>query len=493
MAARAVARAALDLARPAPARPARVPARAGNLSGTRRRSRGAAEGEVESSAQPARDEPSEARASGAPDPPDESTSPAASRVRPREVSGAGEPGADTTPPTTTGPRAADAPFGVAPARPARPRARRLTGPQRLALFGLSAWGALVAPPTLIAIGAGSPRVALLGLAALGLGLGPCLAAWSRRRGALVAALLIAPSIPIVAPRAGPRHEGALVRSCRLPGPGVGADDALAPWFAGLPEEELIRAGEAVGWRGRERATVARRGGVWREYARFEGRGLFERDPSLVLDAWLADRRHYWLATPPGASPAAPAPLLVFLHGSGGPFRAYPAWLAQDAAEAGFATAYPTWGFGDWLSDEAADRVAAVIDDAARRAPVDPRRVVLVGLSAGGMGAVWVQRRHPDRFVGVVALSGAPFGPWQRLEPAVAARAPWLVVHGAQDGHVPVSAARRLVQALREAGGAVDYVEHPDDDHTLLLVRRAEVVGGLLAWARERTPASAPGR
>ncbi len=445
---------------------------------------------MESSAQPARDESSEARASGPPGPPDESTSPAAPRLRPREVPGADAPGPDAPPPTTTGPRAADVLIDVAPARPARPRARRLSGPRRLALFGVSAWGALVVPPTLIALGAGCPRVALLGLAALGLGLGPCLAAWSRRRGALVAALLVAPALPVVAPRAGPRHEGALVRSCRLSGPGGAEDDRLAPWFAGLPEEELIRAGEAVGWRGRERVTVARRGGVWRDYAGFEGRGLFERDPSLVLDAWLTDRGHYWLATPPGASPGAPAPLLVFLHGSGGPFRAYPAWLARDAAEAGFATAYPTWGFGDWLSDAAADRVVAVIDDAARRAPVDPERVVLVGLSAGGLGAAWVQRRHPDRFRGVVALSGAPFGPWRPLEPAVAARVPWLVVHGAQDGHVPVAAARRLAEALRQAGGAVDYVEHPEDDHTLLLVRRAEVVGRLLAWARAHALAAA---
>jgi dipeptidyl aminopeptidase/acylaminoacyl peptidase len=50
----------------------------------------------------------------------------------------------------------------------------------------------------------------------------------------------------------------------------------------------------------------------------------------------------------------------------------------------------------------------------------------------------------------------------------AASAPFLVVHGARDTVVPVTHARRLVLALRDAGVAVDYIEHPEAGHDVLL-------------------------
>ncbi len=50
--------------------------------------------------------------------------------------------------------------------------------------------------------------------------------------------------------------------------------------------------------------------------------------------------------------------------------------------------------------------------------------------------------------------------------AWAGAAPTLVVHGARDDLVPVAQARSFVGRLRDVGAAVDYLELPDDDHSL---------------------------
>ncbi len=354
-------------------------------------------------------------------------------------------------------------------------------------FGLwfgSAAGAPLLGLTLLAAWVRSGHFVVLGLGALLLCVAVALGTWSPRRAGRVAAVLavvaLAPTLPILLPIPRARNGDALVRSASVFG-----GDGGTPWFAGFPERELVRTGERLGWGPAERATLAREGGIASTYEAFEGSGLFERSESVVLDSWVFDRGHYFVAVPPDLAPDERAPLIVFLHGNGGNFRALPGWLARDAEARGIATVYPTWGFGSWLSDEAVARVLAVIDDAARRSPVDPDRVVLVGLSAGGIGAVHVAQRHPERFRGVVTISGAPFGPFGEVIPEAAARLPFLAFHGKRDGHVRVSSTRELAEKLEAAGGEIDYREFPDEDHTLMKVRRAEIVAAILDWAVPR--------
>lgn len=369
----------------------------------------------------------------------------------------------------------DHPDAPPPARSRRPLWRalglNLASAVGTPLLGFTGMAALLGGWHFVVMGLGAVLLA----AAIGV------AAWSPHRRRLAGGLALAGlalALPFSLPIAHAQHGGALLRSRSVFG-----GDGGTPWFAGVPEDVLVRTGEGIGWSRHERRTLeAHGGGVASSYAAYEAAGLFERTESVVLDSWLFDRGHYFLAVPPDASPEAKAPLIVFLHGNGGNFRAFPAWLAPQAAARGIATAYPTWGFGSWRSPEAARRVLDVIDDAAASEAVDPSRVVLCGLSAGAVGAAYVQRAHPERFRAVALISGAPLHDLEPAEARIAARAPFYLVHGDEDGHLPVAWSRRFVAAVEAAGGQVTYHEVPGADHTLLHVRRDEVLTGVLDWA-----------
>jgi predicted esterase len=349
---------------------------------------------------------------------------------------------------------------------------------RLGLSLASTFGSILLCLTLLAVALGGWHFVAMGTGALLLCLATALASWLPRRRRLaagIAAVGLIVSLPVLLPVPHASESGdALIRSHSVFG-----GDGGTPWFAGLPERALVRTGEKVAWQQQEAETVARFGGVHTTYSELDG--LFARTESRVLDSWLFDRGHYFLAVPPDASSQRPAPLVVFLHGSGGNFQAFPAWLAPFAAKRGIATAYPTWGYGDWQTPDAATRVAEVIDHAAATAPIDPKRVVLCGLSAGAVGAVSVQAALPGRFRGVALISGAPF---RTLDGAARTGTPWYLVHGQRDGHLPFQRSVDLARTLREAGSPVTFDEqrYVEFDHALLLVRHDEVFGGILDWA-----------
>ncbi|MEZ6185839.1 MAG: hypothetical protein R3F62_12620 [Planctomycetota bacterium] len=174
-------------------------------------------------------------------------------------------------------------------------------------------------------------------------------------------------------------EGSLVEDRTLPGYGGGQ-----PWFGGIPEDELVRLGSWVMSTPGERRRSVEAGCFDGCYARIAEERVLPDRSSRVLDTWLFDRGHYWLAAPEGPGPF---PLLVFLHGNAGPFQFYPHALAQTANEAGYAVAFPSWGFGVWDRPAGYARVEAVVAAVEAELSIDPERVVVGGLSAGGFGAL----------------------------------------------------------------------------------------------------------
>lgn len=145
--------------------------------------------------------------------------------------------------------------------------------------------------------------------------------------------------------------------------------------------------------------------------------------------------------------AAPAPLVVVLHGGGGHAGIMVARWAGIARAGGFILAAPdgigrlprrgTWNAGGCCGEAQARGVddvgfiAAVIADAARQAPVDPRRVFVAGLSNGGMLTHRVAIALGDRIAGAAVVAGAMFGD----EAAPRAPVPMLIIHGEQDRSV----------------------------------------------------------
>ena len=112
--------------------------------------------------------------------------------------------------------------------------------------------------------------------------------------------------------------------------------------------------------------------------------------------------------------------------------------------------------------EAADRTAAFIDSAIRRYPVEPRKLVLLGFSQGGVMAWRIAFRQPEKFAAVVGIS-TWFPP--ELKDAAATKAdalsrmPAMVQHGRADDMIEIARARESAEHLRELQVPLDYHEY----------------------------------
>jgi phospholipase/carboxylesterase len=112
------------------------------------------------------------------------------------------------------------------------------------------------------------------------------------------------------------------------------------------------------------------------------------------------------------------PLLVWLHGPGGSEkqlkRVMPLVSLRNyigVAPRGMAMRSDAAGYGWRQTDDhiflAEQRVFACVDQVRRRFNIDPTRVFLAGYDCGGTMALRLAMRHPQRFAGVISLSG-PF-------------------------------------------------------------------------------------
>ena len=95
--------------------------------------------------------------------------------------------------------------------------------------------------------------------------------------------------------------------------------------------------------------------------------------------------HYYLYVPPGLDRTTPRPAIVFLHGSGGNFKAYTWLLSKVADQLGMVLIAPTYGFGTWREPDTSRLVQGALDDAAQVVSIDRQDVHLIGLSNGGLG------------------------------------------------------------------------------------------------------------
>lgn len=129
------------------------------------------------------------------------------------------------------------------------------------------------------------------------------------------------------------------------------------------------------------------------------------------------------------------------------------------------------------------RVAAVVRDAQRRFPVDPRRVVLTGISDGATGAWDALKTWPACFAAAVPMSGMT--ELSGLAPIVGV--PQWIFHGGKDNDTDIETgyggamvgSRAVVRALERMGGRPRYTEYPEEEHVIW--HRAYATPGLLGW------------
>lgn len=199
---------------------------------------------------------------------------------------------------------------------------------------------------------------------------------------------------------------------------------------------------------------------------------------------------YKVYVPPGFDPSRSWPVILYLHGAG-------EWGADGVrqTEVGLGPAlrahperypvlvvFPQAPRGQvWMGDVARGATAA-LDQTIAELHGDPDRISLAGISLGAYGAWVLAFEKPERYAAIVSVAGGivpPGGSRARLDqlpPTLQADDPyahtaarvkgipaWLF-HGADDGTVPVTESRRLVEALRKAGASPRYSEYEGVAH-----------------------------
>ena len=194
-------------------------------------------------------------------------------------------------------------------------------------------------------------------------------------------------------------------------------------------------------------------------------------------------------TPRGWSKKKKAPVILFLHGAGErgddnvaqiKVGIGPAILRQQESLP-FIVVLPQCPRNHWWSEPAMQALALkALDQTIAELNGDTGRTYLSGLSMGGYGSWAIAANNPARFAALAIVCGGvvpPPGltlPKEATPPpaadpygAVAAKVgktPVWVFHGSADPAVPVSESRKMVAALKAAGGNVRYNEYEGIGH-----------------------------
>ena len=214
----------------------------------------------------------------------------------------------------------------------------------------------------------------------------------------------------------------------------------------------------------------------------------------------------WLALPEGATPGAPVPLLLWVHG--GPKSSWNSWswrwnpwlavargyavlLPDPALSTGYGVEFLRRGWGRW-GDAPYTDLMALTDAAEARPDIDATRTAALGGSFGGYMANWIAG-HTGRFRAIVTHASLwalePFAGatdasyyWTReMTAAMSAEhsphrfagsitTPMLVIHGDKDYRVPIGEGLQLWWALQSqspAAGAHKFLYFPDENHWIL--------------------------
>jgi phospholipase/carboxylesterase len=188
-------------------------------------------------------------------------------------------------------------------------------------------------------------------------------------------------------------------------------------------------------------------------------------------------RDSFLYVPHTLDRAAPAPLLVLLHGAGG--HAHQALnLLRGVPEArrtmllAPASSAFTWDVvvDDYGSD--VTRIDRALRAVFERYVVDSERVGIAGFSDGASYALSLGLTNGDLFTHIIA-----FSPGFAAPPSSTGRPRVFVSHGIGDPVLPVDAcSRTIVPRLRRSGLEVEYLEF-DGGHTV----PSELAAAALRW------------
>jgi len=176
---------------------------------------------------------------------------------------------------------------------------------------------------------------------------------------------------------------------------------------------------------------------------------------------------YTLYVPDGYDGSKSYPAILFLHGAGergddGTVQSQvglgPAIVQRGGVPAIviFPQARKTWQ----ADSEDAEVALKALEEVAKDFKVDPKRVVLTGLSMGGMGTWSLAAKHPEKFAAIVPICG----PGRLEDVAQFLKIPIRAFVGDADSPRLHLGMRALIGALRDAGADPGYTEYRSVGH-----------------------------
>ena len=202
-------------------------------------------------------------------------------------------------------------------------------------------------------------------------------------------------------------------------------------------------------------------------------GLFTAFAAPQLDKSVKDTfgaggrsRTYYRYVPSKATPEAPAPLLVLLHGSGrdGPSLLNP-WIPL-AKENGIVLVAPDANVRQhWsMNEDGPDFLYALIEMIRVQHPVDPRRIYLFGHSAGAVHSLTMALLESEYFAAVAVHAGSlpdQVIPFIDKAPRKTPVAIWV---GTEDAFFPLPQVRATRDAFNTRGFNLELTEIGGHNH-----------------------------
>ena len=199
-----------------------------------------------------------------------------------------------------------------------------------------------------------------------------------------------------------------------------------------------------------------------------------------------EQLHYRLLLPPGydAKGTTKYPLVLFLHGAGergadnvkqlihgtkefakpANREKYPAFVLAPQCPDG-----KRWVEVDWTLDahqqlpadsDSIKLVLQLITSLQKEYRIDQHRQYVTGLSMGGFGTWDLVTRHPEMWAAAAPVCAGG----DEAVAAKCAKIPIWAFHGDQDTVVKPHRSRKMIEAIKQAGGEPRYTEYPGVGH-----------------------------
>jgi predicted peptidase len=213
--------------------------------------------------------------------------------------------------------------------------------------------------------------------------------------------------------------------------------------------------------------------------------LFAQKPVDGFQARTFKKMPYRLFVPPSYDKSHAHPVVLWLHGagsvgndnfaqmSGASLRGTHTWTTPEVQAKHPAFVLAPQAQQDWTLEFPA--VIELLSSVEQEFNIDKTRIYIAGQSMGGHGTFYFITARPDLFAAAIPLCG--WGDASRAN--VIAHIPIWAFHGADDPTVPVTESRKMIAAIRRAGGSPLYTEYKGVKHEVWL--KAFQEKGLVEW------------